>query len=166
MFGVEDYESNDLHDASFHCSGVDWSDDSDEEDIIDDSVPRPAQERKFIVFESSLDQLIGKINCLICGKPQSDIKKFLLGSMLRVRTECLDCHTTMLTWNSQPLIGHMPSGNLLCTAATLFSGETFQHMNFVDFLRLEYVDKTTYFEIQREILLPVDDTAVQSHRKF
>ena len=149
----------------FHCSDVDWSDDNDEEDIIDDSVPRPAQKKKFIVFESSLDQLIGKINCSICGKPQSDMKKSLLGSMVKVCTECLDCHT-ILTWNSQPLFGYMLSGNLLCSAATLFSGETLPHMkNFADFLRLQFVGKTTYFEIQREILLPVVDTAFQGHIK-
>ena len=120
--GVEDYESNDPHDTSFHCSDVDWSDDSDEEDIKDDSVPHPAQERKFIVFESYLDQLIGKITYSVCGKPQSDIKKFLLGSMVKVHTECRDGHA-IFTWNSQPLLGDMPSGNLLCSAATLFSGE-------------------------------------------
>ena len=63
----------------FIAETSDWSDDSDEENIKDDSVPHPAQERKFIVFESSLDQLIGKITCSICGKPQSDMKKFPLG---------------------------------------------------------------------------------------
>ena len=163
--GVEDYESNDPHDTSFHCSDVNWSDDSDEEDIKDDSVPHPAQERKFIVFESYLDQLIGKITCSVCGKPQSDIKKFLPGSMVKVHTECLDGHA-IFTWNSQPLLGNMPSGNLLCSAATLFSGEKFQHMkNFADFLQLEFVGKTTFFEIQQEILSPVVDTAFQSHMK-
>ena len=37
--------------------------------------------------------------------------------------------------------------------------------NFADFLRLEFTGKTTYFEIQREILLPVVDTAFKSHIK-
>ena len=110
--GVEDYESIDPHDTSFDCSDVGWSDDSDEENIKDDSVPHPAQERKFIVLESSLDQLIGKITCSICGKPQSDIKKFLPRSMVKVRAECLDGHA-IFTWNSQPILGNMPSGNLL-----------------------------------------------------
>ena len=149
----------------FIAETSDWSDDSDEENIKEYSVPHPAQERKFIVFESSLDQLIGKITCSICGKPQSDMKKFPLGSMVKVRTECLGGHA-IFSWNSQPLLGNMPSGNLLCSAATLFSGETFQHMkNFAAFLRLEFVGKTTFFEIQQEVLLPVIDTAFQSHMK-
>ena len=160
---LDDYESNDPHDASFHCSDLSYA--SDEEEATDESVPHPSQERKFIVFESSLDQLIAKIKCPVCGKPQSNLKKTLVGSMVKVHTECLDDHT-ILNWNSQPLLGRMPSGNLLCSAATLFSGETFQHMkNFADFLRLEFIGKTTFFEIQREILLPVVDTAFKSHIK-
>ena len=160
---LDDYESNDPHDASFHCSDLSYA--SNEEEATDQSVPHPAQEKTFIVFESSFDQLIVKIKFPVCGKPQSNLKETLVGFMVKVHTVCLDDHT-ILNWNSHSLLGRMPSGNLLFSAATLFSGETFQHIkNFADFLRLEFIGKTIYFEVQREILLPVVDTAFKNHIK-
>ena len=56
---LDDYEPNDPHDANFHCTDLSYA--SDEEEATGESVPHPAKERKFIVFESSLDQLIAKI---------------------------------------------------------------------------------------------------------
>jgi hypothetical protein len=40
-------------------------------------------------------------------------------------------------WLSQPLIGKMPAGNLLVSAATLFCGQTYTHIaQFAEFMNL------------------------------
>jgi len=62
----------------------------------------------------------------------------------------------IIKWNSQPLIGKMPVVNLLVSASTLFSGQTFSHVSqFVEFLHLTFIYHTTFDKIQRQCLMPV-----------
>ena len=54
------------------------------------------------------------------------------------------------------MIGKMPAGNLLVSAATLFAGQTFTHISqFSTFMNLQFIGKTTFQTIQREVLMPV-----------
>ncbi|XP_053563406.1 uncharacterized protein LOC128653884 [Bombina bombina] len=62
-------------------------------------------ERKFIVYESCLDQLIGNIKCNYQGHCNGNILKFkkeVSGTLLTVRGECEHGHFTIL-WNSEPI---------------------------------------------------------------
>ena len=157
---LEETDLLDPKDTSFHCS--DWADSSLDESI-EENISKPAEERKFIIFESNLDLLVMRLRCPTCGKPQNHVENVVDGTMLKMKVECLDGHT-IISWNSQPVLRQMPAGNLLCSAATMFSGETFQHIkNFGDFLGLSYVGKSVYFDIQRKILLPIVDKAYNQH---
>ena len=95
--------------------------------------------------------------------PQNHAEKFVVGTMLKMKVECLVGHT-IISWNFQPVLEQMPAGNLLCSAATMFSGETYQHIKyFADFLGLSYVGKSVYFDIQHKILLPTVNKADNQH---
>ena len=70
----------------------------------------PSQERKYVVFESSLFSLFSR--CQECGAAVIHKKRTEIGSMVRVTAECAEGHTTV--WESQPSIRHhMPVGK--CT---------------------------------------------------
>jgi solute carrier family 8 (sodium/calcium exchanger) len=50
----------------------------------------------------------------------------------------------------------MPVGNLLVSASTLFSGQTFSHISqFAEFLHLKFISRTTFDTIQRQCLMTV-----------
>lgn len=55
---------------------------------------------------------------------------------------------------SQPLIGNMPAGNLLVIAATMLCGQTYTYIaRFAEFMNLKFIGSSTYYTIQREILM-------------
>ena len=146
---LEETDLLDPKDTSFHCS--DWADSSLDKSL-EENVSKQAEERKFIIFESNLDFLVMRLRC-----------QFVVGTMLKMKVECLDGHT-IISWNFQQVLGQIPAGNLLCSAATMFSGETFQHIkNFADFLGLSYVGKSMYFDIQCKILLPIVNEGYNQH---
>ena len=63
-------------------------------------------------------------------------------------------------WNSQPLINATPAGNLILSAATLFSGNTFASINsFGSFCNIPLISKTTFFDIQKQYLWPAVNNA-------
>ena len=78
-------------------------------------------DRKFIVFDCQLDKLLCHLVCPICQCPCSMddvVKKYNDGTLLHVVAHCIEGHI-IVDWQSQPLIGRMPAGNLLFCAATL-----------------------------------------------
>ena len=90
---LEETDLLDPKDTSFHCS--DWSDSSLDESF-EENVSKPAEERKFIIFESNLDLLVMRLRCPTCGKPQYHVEKFVVGTMLKMKVECLDGHTIIV----------------------------------------------------------------------
>lgn len=113
-----------------------------------------SKERKFIVFESQLDVLLRQ--CQICGGIVEDscMVKSCSGSMLTVSATCINGHD--IKWDSQPLINRLPAGNLLVSAAILFSGNTFQRVcQIASFLNLQFFSPNTYYDIQRYYLFPL-----------
>jgi len=115
-------------------------------------------DRKFIVFDSQLDKLLCHLVCPICQCPCSIddvVKKYNEGTLLHVVARCIEGHI-IVDWQSQPLIGRMPAGNLLFCAATLFIGQTFAHMqNVATFLNLHFLSHTPFYDIQCTNLMPV-----------
>ncbi|XP_068126978.1 queuine tRNA-ribosyltransferase accessory subunit 2 isoform X1 [Hyperolius riggenbachi] len=85
------------------------------------------QENKFIVFESCLDKLLMCCKCQAtktCTGNIVKIKKYRIGSAVSVTAFCSLKHRFHL-WNSQPIIGRIPVGNLLISAGVLCSGSNF-----------------------------------------
>ena len=129
------------------------SDDTDYELTLD---LEEHPERKFLVFESCLKLLLNF--CSKCGGTILESTETTSGSMLSVKMLCVNNHLTC--WNSQPLIKNIAAGNLLSSAAILFSGNTFSRVaQFASFLNLKFFSHTTYYNIQKKYLFPVVNKA-------
>ncbi|XP_056383004.1 uncharacterized protein LOC130276955 [Hyla sarda] len=174
-----DDELGDPNDSSFHINELSEDEDEsflvpsdaeDEDDIkhvfqdLDSPVENLVEEEKYIVFESCLKKLIMMIPCRSetkCMSPLTQYKKETVGSYLSVEARCSSGHTSLL-WESQPRHGYEPLGNVLLSAAVLFSGSSFvksQHM--FKLLNLKSIDKTTYSRNQSMYLFP----AISHHWK-
>lgn len=112
---------NDNNDESVERD-LDWIPESDEEqnDIHHDI--NPAKERKFIVFESCLDNLF--TSCCSCGFPCS-MSKTVLGSYINIKSSCENCDTQR-KWENQPTSNYMPLGSYF-----VFSRQCSQVFNIV-----------------------------------
>ena len=86
------------------------------------------------------------------------------GSMLSVKIRCINNHDDFC-WTSQPMIKNMPAGNLLTSAAILFSGNTFSRIaQFASFLKLLFFSHSTFNNIQNKFLFPLVDKAWTEER--
>ncbi|XP_044125398.1 uncharacterized protein LOC122920189 [Bufo gargarizans] len=167
-----DDELEDLNDSSFYINEMSEDEDEsfllpsdaeDEDDIkpvfqdLDSPVENPVEEEKYIVFESCLKKLIMMIPCMSetkCMSPLTQYRKATIGSYLSIEVRCRSGHTRLL-WESQPRHGYQPMGNVLLSAAVLFSGSSFlksQHM--FKLLNLKSIDKSTYYKTQSMYLFP------------
>ena len=116
----------------------------------------PVSDRKFVVFESQLDQLLAR--CQSCGQVVEEKEKKVTGSLLSVTCHCLNGHTTV--WDSQPTYGRgmfkTGIGNILIAAAILFSGGVYSTFSlWASLLNLSFIGRSTFFHIQSTILCPV-----------
>ena len=132
--------------------------DSDIDDELDTSetnellsAGEPYKERQFLVSESSLFELLSK--CKICGQDTCVTLKRIVGTMILVDVQCSQGHD--YTWRSQSMHNAMPWGNLLLSAAILFSGGSaakiltmFGHMNIPVF------STRTFSNLQYAYLVP------------
>ena len=155
------------NDSSFHLS--DQSSQSLDETIESESdascgsVESIVSERKFIVFESSLNSLLMKVSCSQCGKPINEFNKYIVGTAVVYYLHCLNSHV-MPSWSSQPFLGKMPAGNLLCSVATFFSGETYTHLrNFAKFMNLQFIGHSQYYQMKSNLIIPVVNETYDKH---
>ncbi|KAG0445342.1 hypothetical protein HPB47_016444 [Ixodes persulcatus] len=110
----------------------------------------PRDDRKFIVFESSLRKLF-KV-CRTCYAPCKSVSR-VSGTMLGVQTLCAKDHC--LLWRSQPVMNGKSAGNVLVSAGILFTGtsptsvlRTLEHIN------IQVFTLQTFHNYQRGYLLP------------
>ena len=141
-------------DEDYSCSELEsTSDESDEEGL--------KNEKKFIVFESMLDQLF--INCKTCGS-LCEIEKSSTGSMVSVKATCCNNHT--FHWRSQPQLHNKPAGNILIPAAIVFSGGSYEPMKqFSHALNLNFVNKDQFYDVQDKVIFPVIDNTYEKQQK-
>ena len=150
-------------DNSFHLSN--YSESESESEDENDTPSKVVDERKFIIFESALDNLVKELRCELCGLRAYDIRKHVYGTAVQIQAECLEGHL-IINWKSQTCLGKMAAGNLLCSAATLYSGETYSHIaNWAKFLNLQFIGHTQFYEIQRDILVPMVNEIFEDHKK-
>ena len=148
-------------DSDFEAMDDSSSQDSDTSDETDEG-NELVKEKKYLVFESELFKLF--TNCPKCSSPIINMEKHKLGSMLSVKYSCLNGH--ILKWNSQPLINAMPGGNLLLSAAILFSGNTYTKISsFSSFCGMLLMSETKYYNIQKTFLWPTVNKAWNTHQK-
>ena len=145
-----DYESSDGAQSSSSCST------NSEVDL------ETQDEQKYIIFKSCLSLLLR--HCPSCGSTVYNCQESTSGSMLSVLIFCVNGHE--ISWNSQPLINRMPAGNLLASAAILFSGNTFSRISqLASFLNLKFFSHTTFYDIQKKYLIPVVNEAWAEHKR-
>ncbi|KAM7287729.1 hypothetical protein ISCGN_031420 [Ixodes scapularis] len=123
--------------------------------------PSLVHERKFIVFESCLDQLLE--TCRSCAAPNTHIDKTVQGSSLQVSTLCRSGHTE--TWCSQPVIRRKPVGNILVAAAILFTGCSIKKApRMLSSMGIACFCYKTFFIIQKAFLLPAIEKVWNKHQ--
>ena len=126
-----------------------------------DPVKSAVEQQKFIVFEENLDKLF--LMCSTCSKPTAEVSKTLVGSMVVVHSLCVDGHQNR--WQSQPMIDSKVAGNVLLAGSILFSGNSFQNVNsLAQRLNLAFIGKSVFYNIQKDILIPVVDKAWKDHQ--
>jgi hypothetical protein len=73
------------------------------------------------VFEENLLELFDR--CRLCGEPSAN-EVHVLGTLISITQECPHCKQQQ-TWHSQPFVRSIPAGNLLMSAAILFSAKCY-----------------------------------------
>ena len=136
--------------SSFHFPS-DESSDSDSNSDKQDTTPGPTEQRVFLVFESSLLSLF--VNCPTCGQ-RASTNTLLYGTLVVVKMSCPDDHE--YTWYSQPLVGKAGAGNLLLSAAIVFSGATYTTFaNIASSLNLVIFSEQLFYKIQQTRIFPL-----------
>ena len=79
-------------------------------------------EKKYVVFESMIDELIKLVRCATCNLPVEKTKKSVMGTSLHCKLWCGQKHL-ICDWKCQPLLWKLPAFNLLMSAAVFFSGK-------------------------------------------
>ncbi|OCT65691.1 hypothetical protein XELAEV_18041930mg [Xenopus laevis] len=132
---TQEFTDEDINDLSYNPDksyATDASFYQNQEDII--SCPALSEEavtkeRKLICYESCLDALF---QSMVCGNGG---------------------HT--IVWNSQPRIGNIAAGNIMMSAALLFSGCNYQKIhNMMSIFGLVHVSESTHYRYQRNFLFP------------
>ena len=156
---VSDQVSSQITAASCEADEPDWPQESESSSLgseTDIQSTQPHKEEKYIIFKSCLSPLLK--HCLDCGGSVIDCEEATIGSLLSVKLFCINGHHNI--WKSQPIINNTPAGNLLLSAATLFSGNTFSKISqFASFFNLAFLGKTTFYNMQSNCLLPAVDRA-------
>eukprot|EP00079_Xenopus_tropicalis_P015028 XP_004912165.1 PREDICTED: ankyrin repeat domain-containing protein 49 isoform X1 [Xenopus tropicalis] len=119
-------------------------------------------DRKFVVFESSLDKLLRLIPCQHnegekCEAPIKEIQKHIDGSMVNIQLLCRNNHKS-LYWNSQPMTSDMAVGNILMSSSIVLSGLSFQKVKeMYDLFGVQAISHTTFCQHQNKYIFPAID---------
>ena len=145
----------DCHDPSFNLSEATTMTDSIDNSVSvysDDKDSSLISDNKYTVFEQCLHRLFKR--CMECGNFITDIQQHQSGSCLFITTVCISHHTCK--WQSQPLVNNMAAGNLLLSAAILFSGSTFNKFSQLSAIaRIKIMSHSQFHLIQDHYLFPV-----------
>ena len=118
-----------------------------------------------IVFLEHLSQLF--VRCfkdLECMAPIATIEKFFTGSLVTIKTTCNNNHSYV--WRSQPLINKYPLGNVIISAATLFTGNTYHTISEIaEVSCIKLFSERTFYEIQNQFLFPTIQNMYALHQK-
>lgn len=106
---------------------------------------------KYIVYESCLLELFEV--CPRCGRAARPRTR-TVGTFLRVEQDCPHCGFSR-TWNSQPVIGSVPAGNLQLTAAVYTSGASFCTLQKIfQAMNLQLCKYSTFGRLVRRFVEP------------
>ena len=126
------------------------------EDPISTSEPEsdlPVEKQQtYLVFESALLVLFSI--CFICRSTYTSIEKFTRGSFLCIKQICRNCNNTYV-WESQPYVGNIPAGNIMISAAILYTGlMPAKVLRVFSSLNCATIKRMTFFRHQKAYLQP------------
>ena len=129
----------------------DSSDEESENEDMDMHTTPCYREKKYIIFWSCLMKLLVMLPCPSCGFPDLRIVKNEIGSMVILHFLCQQCGADT-PWKSQPYMGDYPAGNLLISAAILYTGSiaskvlrVFKHIGVAT------ITERTFFAHQKKV---------------
>jgi len=103
----------------------------------------------FLVFESALMLLFA--SCLCCGSTLVSKTRHVVGSFLHIKQKRSQCNNKYV-WESQPYIENIPTGNILTSAAILYSGSLpAKALRIFKTLNCATISRKTFLDIQRNI---------------
>ena len=103
------------------------------------------------MFEENLLSLFQ--SCPACHEQTNPVVSQILGTYIAVRQKCICGHEKR--WDSQPKVGPSPAGNILLSAAVLFSGcSPTKAFRIFSFLNLLVMHIQTYWSYQKDFLWP------------
>ena len=104
------------------------------------------------MFESALMLLFA--TCAAHGSTFISIKFHVIGSLLSINQASSQCNNTFV-WESQPYICNIPAGNLLTSAAILFTGSLpSKALRVFKTLHCATISRKTFFRQQKKYLHP------------
>lgn len=153
---IADNENRNRNDPSFVLSDVSLAEHS-----TDHTAVPLYEERKFIVFESSLDELLSV--CPLCSHPCRAIDKNVKGTLLQATRMCINHHVSK--WATQPMINWKAAANLLLSAAVFFSGcKASKFFRALRSVGVACSSDKTHFRVQNAFLIPAV-TKVWTHQQ-
>jgi len=91
--------------------------------------------------------------CSKCFKRNFISSVTFKGTLLTIKTNCINNH--IFEWRSQPLIKNTGAGNILLSAAKLYSGNTFARITeMLKMINVVHISRSRFFEIQKTLLFP------------
>ncbi|XP_063052185.1 uncharacterized protein LOC134446823 [Engraulis encrasicolus] len=135
------------------------SDDSEEDPVTEpDTPPVPPPEsppagRVFLVFWECLVTLFSAwCSCGLCPSRSLSWQCKEVGTLLQVTIRCEDCGNQG-QWNTQPFFGRTAAGNVLLSAAILFSGATVTKvLRVLSRLGVAVISERSFFRHQDQVL--------------
>ena len=129
----------------------------------DTEAPLPHDEVKYLVFLSHLLSLFTQ--CRSCHQHCNGEVVQQMGTFISIKQEPHHCGHKW-KWNSQPFIKDIPTGNILLSAAILFSGSTLtKSLHFLKCLNMACIKERTFHYHQTKYPEPaVVDVWKNSHQ--
>ncbi|XP_057311862.1 uncharacterized protein LOC130649578 [Hydractinia symbiolongicarpus] len=134
-----------------------------EEESFDTAECNPGlkSDAQFLVFWSCLLTLFQV--CFTCLQKTCITRVVKRGTLIIVTSICPNKH--VFSWQSQPIVNGRAAGNLLLSAAILYSGNTYARIaEMMSILRLQFISKSTFYDIQRSVLFPKLNTFYKKYR--
>ncbi|XP_057694194.1 uncharacterized protein LOC130917124 [Corythoichthys intestinalis] len=124
---------------------------ADLSDVIEMEKPYDFEDAKYIVFESALRELFE--NCPVCKK-HCIVHQRKCGTFVAFSQCCPHCSFTR-KWQSQPMKGKIPQGNLELSAAVYFNGGSFKKIKRIcSTMNLRVHQYCTYRKHAQQFLQP------------
>jgi len=123
----------------------------------------PQDEIKYLVFRSQLFGLF--ITCRSCNEICQGKAVQEKGTFISIVQHCAHCGY-QYQWNSQPFIKDTPAGNILLSAAILFSGSTpGKIFHFLECLRVACMKERRFYDHQSNYLQPAVLSVWKEHQR-